>query len=167
MKPIALNTNKLHVLVIGYGLVGKRKATDYKKAGAQVTTVDEALEHKADYAMSYSRYFECHKAHFLKQHLVIIATSDFEVNCQIESDCLAHYKLYNRVDNGSGFFSDMSYHITENYMIAASGLGKAPNVSKFILEKMIIHLQDYKSEITKRIDAAFEKRAGKSRNRGY
>lgn len=158
MKPIALKTEGLNVLIIGCGCVGKRKAKAYGKTGANVTTVDFSAEKNGDYQMCYTQYFEAHKKHFLKQHLVIIATSDEAINTQIESDCKAHYKLYNRADNGTGFFSDMTYHISEDYMVAASGLGKAPCVSKFILEKMQMHLLAYTDEIAKRVYDAAEKR---------
>lgn len=158
MKPISLRTEGLNVLIIGFGCVGKRKATAYNQAGANVTTVDFSAEKRADYQMAYTQYFEAHKTHFLKQHLIIIATSDEAINTQIESDCKVHYKLYNRADNGTGFFSDMTYHISEDYMVAASGLGKAPSVSKFILEKIQMHLQAYTDEISKMVYEAAKKR---------
>ncbi|MDW7661673.1 MAG: NAD(P)-dependent oxidoreductase [Bacillota bacterium] len=150
IKPIALNTNKLKVLIVGNGLIGTRKKVNYESSFAKVTTVDPDIERGADYVMCFSDFYERYKKIFMEHHLVIISTDNSSVNQQITEICETCHKLYNRTDDGSeGLFSDMCLITHDDYVVAASGKNRSPYVARHIISELKPVLNEMETEIKK------------------
>ncbi|MBE0450772.1 MAG: hypothetical protein IBX70_07990 [Clostridia bacterium] len=150
IKPIALNTNKLKVLIVGKGLIGTRKKVNYESFLAKVTTVDPDIERGADYVMCFSDFYERHKEIFMEHHLVIISTNLSSENQQVAEICEQCHKLYNRTDDGSeGLFSDMCSITSDDYVVAASGKNRSPYVARHIISKLKPVLNEMEMDIKK------------------
>jgi siroheme synthase (precorrin-2 oxidase/ferrochelatase) len=150
IKPIALNTNKLKVLIVGNGLIGTRKKVSYESCFAAVTTVDPDAERNADYVMYFSDFYERHKEIFMEHHLVIISTNLSSVNQQVAEICEQCHKLYNRIDDGGkGMFSDMCSITHDDYVVAASGKNRSPYVARHIISELKPVLKEMETDIKK------------------
>lgn len=148
IKPIALNTNTLKVLIVGKGLIGTRKKVNYESCSATVTTVDPDIECSADYVMCFSDFYERHKEIFMAHHLVIICTNLSSVNEHVAEICEQYHKLYNRSDDGSkGMFSDMCLITHDDYVVAASGKNRSPYVARHIIGELKPVLNEMETEI--------------------
>lgn len=153
LKPIVLNASRLNVLIIGYGIIGKRKQSKYVACGAKVTTVDREPSSQADFTQSFSEFYKMHLDVFLAHHLVIIATNDKLENQKIAEICHRHFKLFNRTDDGKeGLFSDMAFHSNEHFIVASSGRAKSPNVSKYVLKQLENHIEALTEPVKSFID---------------
>jgi len=140
LKPILMHTADLKVLIVGFGKVGKRKASAYAKAGANVTVVDPSLtsditdEHLTGHALSFEAFITQYRDLFLKQHLIVICTASNTINQQVQEHCKMYAKLYNRADSANeSQFSDMMYDQGPYHLVAVSGNAASPYVSKYLL----------------------------------
>lgn len=134
-KAILLNTEHLNVLVVGAGKIGSRKIERYLKSGAKVYAIDPSVcrcdaEH---FKMSFDTFIETHLDVFLKMHLIVITTSDQNVNQKVALLCDTYGKLYNRTDaHENSLFSDMQSVPLANAFVAVSGGGHSPYVSQYL-----------------------------------
>lgn len=156
LKAILLSLDKLNILIVGYGRIGQRKAKAFDHSSAHITIVDpiykaaETPPLVTPYEMTFDAFLASHPSVFLKQHLVIICTDDQDVNQKVQEACDAHAKLFNRTDDFSkSTFSDMIQYGDEHQLVAVSGRGISPYVSKYLMDhiKPLIMSKDHQDRI--------------------
>lgn len=144
-KPILLNGAKIKVLIFGNGTIGKRKVDKYLSAGASVYVVDPKCQGESPpyFNQSASDFLKLHFDLFMSCHLVIAATNCHATNASIADFCNRHGKMVNCVDDPkASHFSDMLFIGEEDYLLAASGLGKSPYVAQYLIEQLRVFMKD-------------------------
>ncbi|MGN6367820.1 MAG: precorrin-2 dehydrogenase/sirohydrochlorin ferrochelatase family protein [Phycisphaerae bacterium] len=138
LYPIFLNLARRHVLVVGGGAVGARKAQGLLAAGARVTVVspafNEAFERLKPVTLIEAKYTASHMRR-RKWSLAFTAANIAAVNRQAQKDAAAAGVLCCRCDDpGRGDFNNGATASVGPVMLSVSTGGAAPGLSARIRE---------------------------------
>jgi siroheme synthase-like protein len=100
LYPIFLNLENRHVLIVGGGAVGARKAAGLLQARAVVSVVSPAFSPELE-SLSLTRIAENYDPRHMglcSWSLVFAATNDATVNARVAADAAAHSSPCNRAD---------------------------------------------------------------------
>ncbi|PPI86389.1 siroheme synthase CysG [Candidatus Pantoea edessiphila] len=139
--PIFINLNSRAVLVIGGGIVAKRKIEQLYRAGACIKIVASEI------CSELKKLIDIHQIEWIskkfdpiqldKVFLVVAATNDNILNKKIYQEANIRYKLVNIVDNQSNCnFIFPSIINRSPILIAISSSGTAPVLAKTLREKL-------------------------------
>ncbi|MDP8011562.1 MAG: precorrin-2 dehydrogenase/sirohydrochlorin ferrochelatase family protein [Thermoplasmata archaeon] len=144
--PIFLDLSKIKIVIFGGGKVALRKL-DYLE-GADITVVSEKFMEdflKRDVKM-ISKKIESKEDinEYIKDaDLVIIATSDKNINSLIMKECEEKRKIFNLVDDKKSKAIFPAYHNENGIIMAISTSGKAPSLATFIRDRLSPSLKEY------------------------
>ena len=137
LYPIFLKAKNLNILIVGGGYVAEEKLTFLLKSSpdANVTMVSPMYRSgtiNIANAGNVKRIEDSYKNSYLKDHHVVIATTDIpEVNIKIYEDCRLQSKLVNVADNPPYCDFYMGGIVTKgNVKVAISTNGKSPTTAK-------------------------------------
>lgn len=141
LYPIYLCINKEKCLVVGGGKVAERKVKNLLKAGANVTVVspqitpEMALLKEQKEIVHINRCYQ--EGDLTGAFLVICATDNKQLNCQVAEQCLAQKTLVNVVNDPpkSNFFVPAVMR-QGSLSIAISTDGKSPLLAAQIREQL-------------------------------
>jgi len=139
--PIFLDLKNRPCLVVGGGIVGRRKVATLLECGARVTvvapTADENLQNLADAGAIELRKRPYQSTDLDGMFLIIGATDDALLNLQIKTDADRKEKLCNIADHpGACHFILPAVVERGDLIIAISTTGKSPALAKRIREDL-------------------------------
>jgi len=165
LYPIFLKVSQLNVMLIGGGNVGFEKLSFLLKSSPNAKVV-VAATHFSEEIIALAKQFdiplmqrEYTKNLLHKQHLVIAATNDIEVNKEIHRDAKAKQLLVNVADTPTLCDFYLGGIVTKgNVKIAISTNGKSPTMAKRLrqffeevipenVDDLVLNLNRYRKSI--------------------
>lgn len=140
---ISLHANKVNILIVGGGEAAFIKCRTFSKEGSNITVVSKEfcsglyeLQNLNNVKLIKVEYEESYVDH---NHIVIIATDNFETNESIKAYCDKKCKLYlNCTDYKEGLFVTPVQKNTPNMKFALHTKSSSPKTSLF-MSKIIEH----------------------------
>jgi len=165
LYPVFLKVSQLNVMLIGGGSVGFEKLSFLLKSSPNAKVVVAAIEFSKE-IIELANKFEVplmHRAYsknlLHKQHIVIAATNNFEVNKEIYRDAKAKQLLVNVADKPDLCDFYLGGIVTKgNIKIAISTNGKSPTLAKRLrqffedvipenVDELVLNLNRYRKSI--------------------
>jgi siroheme synthase-like protein len=156
LLPIGVRAEALHVLVVGAGAIGTRKALSFLGAGASVTVV--APQISDDLRSTSDPRLRLVQAPFDDDHLsgadlVVAATGDSALNQRVASVCAGRHLLCNRADDGEeGTFATMAVHRAGTVVIGVSA-GGVPGAAARIRDEIAARFDERYARAVHRLSA--------------
>lgn len=145
---ISVKSNKLKVIIIGGGKAGFIKAKSFLNKGAFVKVISQEFCSEFKSLLEYERLSlssEIYSESLINQcHIVVIATSDKNLNDTIRNHCEKTYKIYidtTEVDKSLCITPTMGE--SKNIVFALHTKGKSPKTSVFVRDIMSENLMKY------------------------
>jgi precorrin-2 dehydrogenase / sirohydrochlorin ferrochelatase len=134
---IALLSNKINVLVVGGGRAGYIKAKTFAIRGCNVKVVSKDFTDdfkSIEYMENLSLIRDIYKTEYIAdRHIVVIATSDEELNNIIKQECEGQFKIYLCAnDFKQGLFVTPVQNRTDNIEFAVTTRSGSPKTSVFL-----------------------------------
>lgn len=137
LYPIFLKVSKLNVMIIGGGTVGFEKLSFLLKSSPNANVVVAAIDFSEDMILLARKHniplmWRPYSKNLLhKQHMVIAATNNVEVNKEIHGDAKAKQLLVNVADTPDLCDFYLGGIVTKgNVKVAISTNGKSPTMAK-------------------------------------
>lgn len=156
LVPIGIRAEALHVLVVGAGALGTRRALSFLGAGGSVTVVapviSDELRSAADPKLRLVQTpFD--DEHLMGVDLVVAATGDQALNKRIASVCAGRHLLCNRADDGdAGTFATMAVHRAGSVVIGVSA-GGVPGAAARIRDEIAARFDERYARAVHRLSA--------------
>lgn len=159
LYPIFLKVHQLNVLIVGGGNVGLEKLTFLLKSSPNAKVALIALEFSEEVLelarkhniLTMQRPYSSNILH--KQHIVIAATDDLEVNKQIYRDAKAKQLLVNVADTPDLCDFYLGGIVTKgNIKVAISTNGKSPTMAKRLRQFFEAVLPDEIDDLAKNLN---------------
>ena len=165
LYPVFLKVSKLNVMIIGGGAVGFEKLSFLLKSSPNANVVVAAKEFSNDLIDLAKKYkiplmWRPYSKNLLhKQHMVIAATNDTEVNQEIHQDAKAKQLLVNVADTPELCDFYLGGIVTKgNVKVAISTNGKSPTMAKRLrqffeevipenIDDLVLNLNIYRQSI--------------------